>query len=301
MADLFDIMKAKGLEVPKSVESKCPDKKGEKKNTSEKGSDIPSRKIEVVFYKLPLILYYAGSEHRIETEEYPNTESLTREQLLSHIQQQLGYRIVTEKRTTLEYVNESNEVIVHLNNPSKGCSFGLRREKFSDGSIRFVRTDGYGTMIGPAEDTHNEVSLLDPSEGIHLTNKVPFSIIHQIIEKFLDVYPLEHLAQIYYNRKTGEFILHFPKQSTTQSKVQRSKGSFYLNNKDVVLFSEIHSHGRHPAVFSPPDDENEVDYLLYGVLGSLDRSPKWLFRLGFGGAFTYVDAADVFEFSNMEV
>ena len=123
----------------------------------------------------------------------------------------------------------------------------------------------------------------------------------QIIEKFLEVYPLEHLAQIYYDRKSGEFILHFPEQITTYTRINRSNCSFYLNGKDEILFSEIHSHGRFPAVFSPTDNENEVDYLLYGVLGGFDSRPNWTFRLGFGGNFLTVDATDVFDFSNREV
>lgn len=296
MADLFDIMKAKGLEVPKSVEEK-------KVTKNEKSSTKSIKKVEkiVEVYTLPLILYYAGSEHVIESNSFPDVESLSKEELLTYIQTILGYRKLTDKRTTLEYEKETGEIVIHLNNPSKGYSFGLQRKIFSDGSVRFVRNDAYGLMVGPAEEYCSENSELQANPGLHLKDKVPAQILYKIIEEFLSVYPKEHLAQIYYDRNSEKYILHFPDQETTTSHIKRSSCSFYLEDRNVVLFSEIHSHGSWPAVFSKTDNENEVDYLLYGVLGSFGDKPNWSFRLGFGGLFLDVDASDVFDFSEGEV
>lgn len=300
MADLFDIMKAKGLEVPKSVE-KTEKKKGTSNGEAKTESKPPINKEKVVeLYSLPLTLYYAGSEHRIEVEEYPGLSTLTKIQLLTHIQTVFGFRILTEKRTSFEYEKETNEIIVHLKNPSKGTSFGLKRCKFNDGTTRFIRTDGNGIIVGPSEEKHNEQSSLIADPGIHLTTKVPMNFLHEIIETFVKVYPLEHLAQIYYNRKSNEYYLHFPEQHTSTDKIKRECCSFFLNDKDCVLFCEVHSHGAYPAVFSRTDNDNEVDFLIYGVLGGFGSKPTWSFRLGYGGFFQEVDVQDIFVFSNEE-
>jgi PRTRC genetic system protein A len=49
---------------------------------------------------------------------------------------------------------------------------------------------------------------------------------------------------------------------------------------------EVHSHGRHPARFSPTDDADEQGFRLYGVIGRLggDRSEVAL-RVGVYGHF----------------
>lgn len=299
MADLFDIMKAKGLEVPKSVEK--TEKKKTPSNGEGKNEEKTTSKEKVIeLYSLPLTLYYAGSEHRIEAEEYPGVSTLTKIQLLTHIQTVFGFRVLTDKRTSFEYEKETNEIIVHLKNPSKGNSFGLKRSKFNDGTTRFVRTDGYGMIVGPNEEMHNEESSLIANPGIHLTTKVPMNFLYEILETFLKVYPLEHLAQIYYNRKSNEYHLHFPEQDTTTDRIKRECCSFFLNDKDCVLFSEVHSHGDYPAVFSGTDNVNEVDFLIYGVIGGFGSKPTWLFRLGYGGFFQEVDVQDIFDFANGE-
>lgn len=53
---------------------------------------------------------------------------------------------------------------------------------------------------------------------------------------------------------------------------------------DALL--ELHSHGRHPARFSPTDDADERGFRLYAVVGGLDGDrPEVALRVGVYGYF----------------
>jgi hypothetical protein len=59
---------------------------------------------------------------------------------------------------------------------------------------------------------------------------------------------------------------------------------------------EIHSHGRHPALFSATDDRDEQGLRLYGVIGRLDTDrPEVTLRLGAYGHFLPVSWESVFD------
>lgn len=298
MFDLFDVMKEKGIKVPASVEVNSND--NSKTGTSAKNTDNKkekTKKVEPEKYTLPLTVYYAGSEHYISKEEYPDNEYLLKNNLLTHFQTNFGYRVLTEKRVSLEYDKEANEIIVHLKNPSKGSSFlGLHRQHFNDGTIRFVRSDLYGKIVGPVDGFHDLKSNLEPFPCAHLKHKIPGELLNTIIESFCLAFPNEELAQIYFDRDSMNYILHFPDQTTTCKHISRETGSFFLESKNVVLFSEIHSHGRYSAIFSEEDDDNELDFLVYGVIGQLDsKSPNYRFRIGFNGLFHEIPIEDLFD------
>jgi PRTRC genetic system protein A len=58
----------------------------------------------------------------------------------------------------------------------------------------------------------------------------------------------------------------------------------YRPPADALL--EIHSHGHHPARFSPTDDADEQGFRVYGVVGCLDTDqPEVALRVGVYGHF----------------
>ena len=59
---------------------------------------------------------------------------------------------------------------------------------------------------------------------------------------------------------------------------------------------ELHSHGRHPAMFSSTDNRDEQGLRLYGVIGSLDTDrPEVALRVGAYGHFLPVPWETVFD------
>ncbi|MGD9892997.1 MAG: hypothetical protein AB7U18_17095 [Dehalococcoidia bacterium] len=68
----------------------------------------------------------------------------------------------------------------------------------------------------------------------------------------------------------------------------------YRRPADVLL--QIHSHGAHPACFSPTDDADEQGFGLYGVIGGpLSERPEVALRVGVYGYFLPVPFEAVFE------
>jgi len=299
MNNLFDFMEEKGIEVAKAevVETKTPTKTNKEKNKPEK------KEVEPEKYLLPLNIYYAGNNHEIAKEEYPDKDFLMKEELLIHFQTNFGYRVLTEKRTGIEYDKDNNELVIHLLNPSKGSVFqtGLTRILMKDGAYRFVKSDNYGYIVGPIDSLVDEKGSILVSTGLYLDKKIPCDFLHEILEVFTANYPNEIMCQIFFDRNTDDFILHWPEQTTTSFHIQREKESFFLNSRDVILFSEIHSHGACATYFSKEDDENEVDFLIYGVIGEVKTNPVLKLRLGFNGVFHTIDnISDVFD-ANQEV
>lgn len=295
--DIFEMMKANGIAVPQApAETKAPKSKTEKKASV---PATPRVAAEPIVYKLPLSIYYSGFEHQILEAEYEK-ESLTEEELLHHMRENFNYRVLTEKRTTLEYDKDTGEVIVHLKNPSKGFSFfdGLHAYKFDDGTCRFVKQADYGFIVGPSDRIKPNASVVVSGRpGVFLNKKVPGAFLEEILARFTMALPNELMAEIYFDNDKGEYSLHWPEQTTTEVSITRSASSFFKKSKSNMLFAEIHSHGNYPGVFSPTDDDNEVDFLIYGVIGSLGSQPSISFRIGFNGIFYAIDFLDVFEFN----
>lgn len=301
--DIFEMMQQNGITVPvtpvqestkKAIKADKTAVKAEKKEISK-----PAPKPETL-YKLPLSIYYSGFEHQISEEEY-EIEALTQEQLLNHLRVNFNYRVLTDKRTTLEYDAEAGEVIVHLKNPTKGSFIdGLHAYKFEDGQCRFVKKASFGHIIGPVDQIVPKNTLIvDGRPGVFLTEKIPGSFLQEIISRFTLALPNEAMVEIYYNKITKKYTLHWPEQETTRISVDRESSSFFKDSKKNMLFAEIHSHGHYPGKFSSTDDENELDFLIYGVVGQLDARPSIDFRIGFNGLFYAIDFLNVFDLDNM--
>ena len=52
---------------------------------------------------------------------------------------------------------------------------------------------------------------------------------------------------------------------------------------EETVVMDMHSHGAAPPYFSPTDNLDETRLRFYGVLGNVNTSPRWLFRLGIYG------------------
>ena len=52
---------------------------------------------------------------------------------------------------------------------------------------------------------------------------------------------------------------------------------------EEIVVMDIHSHGAAPPYFSPTDNRDETRLRFYAVLGNVNTSPRWMFRLGIYG------------------
>lgn len=61
-----------------------------------------------------------------------------------------------------------------------------------------------------------------------------------------------------------------------------------------TVVMDIHSHGGAPPYFSPTDDRDETRLRFYGVIGNLQTTPQWRFRLGIYGHWMEIDRDTLF-------
>jgi len=296
--NLFEHMKQNGFDVPKELLDEKVKKKKDSKNSAKKTSTTKATKKEEK-YPIPVNIHYSGTDYQILAEEYPDKKELTKKELFTHFKDVFRLRILKEKRTLLEYDKDNNEIICVIKNPSKGFSFtqGLHRYSAINGDF-FIKKGEFGYIIGPKEENLGETISIPNNikPGAYLSQKISSEILFKILHGFMNSYPNEVLAQVFFDTSTCEFILHWPEQNTTETRIERDKGYFYLDSKNKVLFAEVHSHGQYDAKFSNTDNENELDFLIYGIIGRIDSiKPDYKFRLGFNGLFKEIDIMDVFE------
>ncbi len=83
------------------------------------------------------------------------------------------------------------------------------------------------------------------------------------------------------------YHLYVPEQETEEATVE------YQIGDSVAL--DLHSHGNMVAWFSQKDNRDETGMKLYGVVGTLDKSPVVQLRVGVYGYFQSLSWADVFD------
>jgi PRTRC genetic system protein A len=83
------------------------------------------------------------------------------------------------------------------------------------------------------------------------------------------------------------YHFYVPEQDKQDAKVTYNVGD------SVIL--DIHSHGKIRACFSGQDDQDETGLKLYGVVGSLDKTPVVYLRVGVYGYFWPLSYKEVFD------
>jgi hypothetical protein len=88
---------------------------------------------------------------------------------------------------------------------------------------------------------------------------------------------------------------HAPLQQATGGSVTMVDTGPEANDKFKAALIELHSHHGMPSFFSPTDDQDEVGFRLYAVIGDIFEAPKISVRVGVYGQFWHIPADWVFE------
>ncbi|MBX3057663.1 MAG: Mov34/MPN/PAD-1 family protein [Anaerolineae bacterium] len=123
---------------------------------------------------------------------------------------------------------------------------------------------------------------------------IPFAILEQAVADAQAAIGQQgdlHETLFYIVWEDGRYRLIKPdNQTATPSSVK----SVMVETGTAVIM-DIHSHGRMPPFFSPQDDKDETRLRFYGVMGSLDTTPQFQFRLGIYGHWAAVPVHALFE------
>ena len=148
-------------------------------------------------------------------------------------------------------------------------------------------------MAARAPVSHAEVRGLAPLEAkmVLRYGRIPQRFFDLALSAFLADTSKERYVAITWGG--GQYHLRVPEQEGTEGSVQ------YAVSDSVIL--DLHSHGKMSARFSGQDNRDEQGLKLYGVLGTLDVTPRVLLRFGVYGYFHPISWGDVFDGSMIGV
>lgn len=295
--NLFEMM---GITEPEvKVEEKKDTKKatGTKKNDSK--TEVKTAKVEEKKkYKLPIKVYYIA-EYELTPEDFGGLEEVTEEQITHRLRDHYELFMFDEKRVTFDYMEERNTLIAILKSPRKG---GIYKAGVNGERSWIFESDYMSFSGGAAEGGSFEERAFDKPFLTLKYGKIPFSLLENIISIFREQLPYEYLAQIFIDTEKGEYFIDIPEQEISKVTVDRDRGYlYYKNDIKKPLVCEMHSHNfMLPLFFSGTDNEAEVDFKLYGIVGFDCRDNSKVFnkfRIGTNGTFRYVNLEEIFELS----
>ncbi|MGE4282825.1 MAG: hypothetical protein AB7G87_03815 [Clostridia bacterium] len=241
---------------------------------------------------------------------------------LEHIRQLLerDFPELSKERTKMDY-RESDNLIVPIvysgakgaplspppNTMAKGFYWRLKdivdnKKPINivasrDGQLYEVREEpGLGIFVAKVNNI-SELDLLHEGFWSYI-NRIPFSILQQIITFFRDVAAkndkYEAMVQIFFDIEKKEYFVVVPEQQVTPISVNYFCKT---NIPHAELIITIHSHPSFVARFSYIDDADEVRTGLYGVIGYVDKYvPDILIRMSCGGKYVELPTEQIFEF-----
>jgi len=119
--------------------------------------------------------------------------------------------------------------------------------------------------------------------------------LRTIIADFTAHAEIERIVRIYYDSRRQEYCLVAPNEEKTECHKGFIRYTFESQPDYMHLFMTVHSHNTMPAYFSSTDDKDEAITGIYGVIGTVDKTPTMRFRVGMEGVFSYISADTLFE------
>lgn len=277
--DLFDLLGGEGEQFKK--------KKEEKNKQPETKKQAVPKKAEPKTYAEGTELKYSG-----HTRELPR--EMSEKEILEWLSED-DFPELSPERAEIRHDKDKDRLVPVLKAHKKGAkSSGKKLEVLMEppgrGSFppvfRLLGTDGvyevrktplgsFIARIGPGVEVR---------EGFYPTlPKAPAPLLAKTVRIFKERSRQEAVVNIVYDRREASFHLVWVEQSGSAASVTYQP---LHEHEDLIVYAEIHSHGRMGAFFSATDDAHELRSGIYGVVGRVEESrPEALFRYSCGGVF----------------
>lgn len=216
-------------------------------------------------------------------------------------------RYVVGKNGFWELSNTNNYDVLTHRNEIVGPETPFKKETISfNGQDYIYSKDGFWLESG-IEDVYKQVfpteNIIEPYFNFKLP-MIPRSILYELVLFFKNIYlkyKTEILAEIYFDEKNQQYLVHIPQQQVSASRVFYSKDELPLRR-----VAEFHSHHILPAVFSSIDDKDETtNGIIYGVIGAFSEKEPSKFNVSLRvrdkNDFTYLKLCDIFDSKNSKV
>lgn len=159
-----------------------------------------------------------------------------------------------------------------------------------DGRLYEARESHLGRLVVPAAFVP---SLDEVNAGFRFSlPKIPGRLLSQTLS-FFRAYcskwqQNEVMTLIYWDILEQKYILECPYQEVSKVRIDAQFDEKYIgrNSSRFIPVMHIHSHNMMKANFSPLDNQNELSYMLYMVVGQLDQEiPAVSLRVGCNGSY----------------
>jgi PRTRC genetic system protein A len=129
---------------------------------------------------------------------------------------------------------------------------------------------------------------------VEMYSPVPYDLLQSIVQISMAHLPNEHLFYLVPTRPTAfsrvVWKLIEPPAVATPGSVHPVDPS---NPDSLEALLEIHSHGHLQAFWSGADNQDEIGFKLYGVLGELPNNPTLRLRVGVYGHWWEIDPSEI--------
>lgn len=171
-----------------------------------------------------------------------------------------------------------------------------------DGRLYQIRNGFLGRLVVPLKEDPTLDQITSGFE-MKLPQKIPGKILGQAIAFFRNYIKedrqYEAMIQIFWDYQALKYVIVPPHQIVSKFRVHYRTQDKFVANERYIQVAQIHSHNTMVAEFSTIDDENELDYLIYGVIGELHKNqPSMKFRVGSQGSFINVPVDIIFEIAS---
>lgn len=175
---------------------------------------------------------------------------------------------------------------------------------YADGIYEIVNND-IGKFVFKSQDTGNALSYL-PIIGKNRFElnlpKIPYKLL-QIIQNFFREVSVtmqdEVMVQLFWDKVNAKYVISVPEQEVAAASISFDRSKGLVNNPDMYLVMDIHSHVNMHETFSSIDDRDEIGTQLYGVIGRLSTpGMNMTLRAGHSGSFLILDIDSVFDTSD---
>jgi len=275
-------------------------------------------------YALPLSVYFVTLNQRMELNSsmFNGKERVTEADVLELLKQSYSMLRSKDRRIDSIYVKETHTLSVALVSGTKGSASYALPEPASTGLFKLIRTREeleevkkepffLGNLATLTESARVEISPIGCFLGMlgkgrqccdvlsvtfeSKLPKIPKNLLNTIIADFSAHAETERIVRIYYDSRKGSYVLIAPLTEDTVECKTSIRYTFENQPDYMHLFMTVHSHNTMPAYFSSTDNKDEAITGIYGVIGTVDKTPTMRFRIGMEGTFTEVNAADLFE------
>lgn len=134
--------------------------------------------------------------------------------------------------------------------------------------------------------------------------KMPGEIFYSLIKFFRQVAETiksEVYASIYFNKEIKDYFIYVPTQQVSGSSVKFTNDSEMLNNSNLILVADFHSHCYFNAFISTTDYNDETASRLFGIIGNLDKDEvSYVFRAATNKHEISVELEDCFDFESKD-